>query len=133
MIRPTSNRKGFTLVELMTVVIVIAILALIAIPRFRNAQEKAWRAALTSDMKNLASQQELYYRDAMRYAGNLEALEAEPSEGVTITINEATNVGWSATAEHEGLRDERCGYYQGTAAPEGGEPAASKGVVTCTF
>lgn len=133
MTRSARRRHGFTLVELMTAMIVIAILALIAIPRFRNAQEKAWQAAVKSDLKNLANSQELYYRDRNLYASGMEPLGSETSEGVTVTINEATNVGWAATAVHAGLPDQKCGIYQGKADPAGGDPATSSGTVTCTF
>ncbi len=127
------QRGGFTLVELMIAMIVISILALIAIPRFRSAKEKAFQATIKSDLKNLANQQELFYRDATRYSADLSELEAEVSEGVTVTINSANNEGWAATAEHVGLPDEHCGIYQGKADPSGGDPADRPGLVTCTF
>lgn len=133
MTRPPRTTRGFTLVELMIAIIVVAILALIAIPRFRSAQEKAWQASLKSDLKNLANSQELFYRDNTSYGSDLQAMGAETSDGVTVTINEANNVGWSATAVHEAMPDEKCGIYQGDADPAGGDPATSSGVVTCTF
>lgn len=124
---------GFTLVELSIVIIVIGILALIAIPRFRSARHRAFQATLKSDLKNLATQQELFYRDATRYSDDLSELEAGESDGVTITINEATNEGWSAQSEHAALPGHRCGIYSGKAAASGGDPATSRGVVECTF
>jgi prepilin-type N-terminal cleavage/methylation domain-containing protein len=133
MIRSPRTRRGFTLVELMIAIIVIAILALIAIPRFRTAQEKAWQASLRSDLKNLANSQELFYRDGNLYASDLSMIGTETSDGVTVTIHEASNVGWSATAEHQAMPGEKCGIFQGKADASGGEPATSRGVVTCTF
>jgi prepilin-type N-terminal cleavage/methylation domain-containing protein len=130
-----SNRgqRGFTLVELLIVVVIIGILASIAIPKFTAVREKAFRAAMMSDLKNLASQQEVYHNDHFVYASTITAAEAIPSEGVTITINEATGTGWAATASHLGLASEQCGIYHGNAAAAGGSPAAAVGVVTCTF
>lgn len=131
--RDGQARHGFTLGELAIVMVVIGILALIAIPKYQDAREKAFRATLNSDLKNLATQQELYYRDSLRYSADLDVLEAGVSEGVTVTVNEADHVGWSAIAVHLGLPNDQCGIYQGKADPAGGEPATRSGLVTCTF
>lgn len=128
-----SARRGFTLIELMIAVIIVGFLAMIAIPRFQATRERAFQASMKADLKNLASQQELFHKDAQYYADDLGDFGGETSDGVTVTINEATNVGWSATAVHEGLPDEKCGIYQGKADPAGGDPATGPGVVTCTF
>lgn len=48
-------RKGFTLVELMIVVSVLAILAAITLPTFSNAKEKATAASAATSMKAIAS------------------------------------------------------------------------------
>jgi len=54
------------------------------------------------------------------------------SDGIVITVNESTNLGWAATAFHSGLAPEWCGIYHGEAAPAGGAPAPSKSIVSCT-
>ena len=54
------DKKGFTLIELLIVVVIIGILAAIAIPKFSSTRERAYFCAMKSDLKNLATQQEMY-------------------------------------------------------------------------
>ena len=74
------DNKGFTLIELLIVVVIIGILAAIAIPKFSATREKAYFAAMKSDLKNLASQQEIYYSSNYAYSsssGDLGFVDAE--------------------------------------------------------
>ena len=52
--RMQRNERGFTLVELLIVVAIIAILAAIAIPNFTKYRQNAARGACESDLKNCA-------------------------------------------------------------------------------
>jgi len=126
-----SNQNGFTLIELLIVVVVIGILATIAIPKFSRMREKSYIAAVTSDLKNLASQQEIYLSDAFTYAGSIADLGLTITDQVTITINEATGQGWAATGTHSGYAGGQCGFYFGNAAASGASPATQAGTVTC--
>ncbi|MDB5322274.1 MAG: putative fimbrial protein [Phycisphaerales bacterium] len=58
--RNQRNRSGFTLVEILIVVIILGILAAIVIPKFTNASSEAKRNTLTSTLHSLRSQIELY-------------------------------------------------------------------------
>ena len=62
------NRKGFTLIGLLIVVVIIGILAAIAIPKFANAKEKAVVASMKSDLRNLVTAQEGFFSDNQDYA-----------------------------------------------------------------
>jgi general secretion pathway protein G len=58
--RNNRNAKGFTLVEILIVVIILGILAAIVIPQFTNASQDARKNSLTSQLQTIRSQIELY-------------------------------------------------------------------------
>jgi type IV pilus assembly protein PilA len=60
---------GFTLIELMVVVLIIAILIAIAIPTFLGAREKAQDRAAQSNLRNSLSSVNFYYTDSGSYTG----------------------------------------------------------------
>ncbi|MEM0913756.1 MAG: prepilin-type N-terminal cleavage/methylation domain-containing protein [Planctomycetota bacterium] len=59
---PTRTRKaqGFTLVEILIVVVILGILAAIVIPQFTSASEQAKASSLVSQLQTIRSQLELY-------------------------------------------------------------------------
>jgi prepilin-type N-terminal cleavage/methylation domain-containing protein len=103
-----ANKKGFTLIELLIVVVIIGILAAIAIPKFANTKDKAYVAAMKSDLRNLATYEEQYSADngGVYFSGT--ATMAAPLQGFipsqNVTIVATTVAGpppsWGATATH---------------------------------
>ncbi len=125
-----TDKLGFTLIELLIVVVIIGILAAIAIPKFSATRERAYVASLKSDLKNLATLQDVYYNDNYSYSTSFANVGFGPSDGVTVTIGEAHNLGWSASSAHAGLPGESCALYHGSAAPLA--PATVESAVMCT-
>ncbi len=132
----TNNKAGFTLIELLIVVVIIGILAAIAIPKFANTKDKAYMAAMKTDLRNLATAQEGYFSDNQQYFTGT-ATQAAPVQGyapspnVTVTISStAVRTGWNGSAAHSALSGKTCTIGVGTGsnvATNGGD-----GVVKCS-
>ena len=122
------NRKGFTLIELLIVVVIIGILAAIAIPKFSSTKDKAYIAAMKSDLRNLVTAEESYFADNLQYGSvaNIGTSYAT-SQGVTVTTSAISATGWSAAAAHVSLPNTGCTIALGAAAGTGasGVPACA--------
>ena len=77
----TKNYKGFTLIEMLVVVLIIGILAAIALPQYRRAVAKAELAQIITAVKSLRSATDRYYLIHDEYAKDINALD------ITITSN----------------------------------------------
>lgn len=126
----STRRGGFTLIELLIVVVVVGLLAAIAIPRFTSTREKAFLASMKSDLRNLATLQDIHHDVEFSYSTDLTAIGFIESEGITVTVGEATGTGWSGTSAHSGFPDQWCALFQGSAAPV--PPASAEGQIECT-
>lgn len=66
-------KKGFTLVELLMVIVIIGVLAAVAIPKFNDAAIKAKAAEIPSNMTAVANAEFLYYNEMTTYINVPEA------------------------------------------------------------
>lgn len=93
------SRRGFTLIELMITTVIIGILVLISIPKFHKIREKAYVAAMVSDLGNLKIAEEAYFVDNMEYTDDVTSLGFLPSTNNSVFITSAPS-GWMARSAH---------------------------------
>ncbi len=114
-LRKSRRRNGFTFIEIMTVLALIAVLVVIAVGKYNKSYEKALRATMIHDLRNTATAQELYYRLYQTYANDISLVDIEPSPKSSIYITQSTPQGWSGWNEIQ-RSNERCELYVGNAS-----------------
>ncbi len=82
-IQDQKTQKGFTLIEIMVVIVIIGVLATLIIPRLMSRPDEARVIAARQDVATIVSALKLYRLDIGRYPTSeqgLKALIAKPSE-----------------------------------------------------
>jgi len=115
------NSRGFTLIELMIVVLVVAVLASIAVPSYRQYVLRTHRTEAKAALLNVAAAQEKFYLQNNTYTT---ALSAAPPAGLgiaattrngyyTIAIGDADATEYSVTATATGTQtqDTACASF----------------------
>jgi prepilin-type N-terminal cleavage/methylation domain-containing protein len=100
----TRRRRGFTLLELLMVALIVTILASIAIAKFGESKRRGYIAAMKADLRNLATMAESKYVNDNMYTG---LLAPTGSAGVTIVVNSSLTE-WDASATHAGVPGVTC-------------------------
>lgn len=70
-----AKQKGFTIVELLIVIVVIAILAAITLATYNGIQSRAQETSVQHDMSNISKQVEIYKVDEGRYPSSAKLQE----------------------------------------------------------
>ncbi len=77
-----SKQRGFTLIEIMVVVVILGVLAALVVPQIMSRPDQAKAAAAQSDIKAIAMALDIYKLDNHQYPSSqqgLEALASKPS------------------------------------------------------
>lgn len=78
-----TTLRGFTLLELMITVLIVAILAAVAYPSYQSYLVRAYRSEAYSALNQWANLQEQYFLDQRRYAGDMTSLGAPANPLIT--------------------------------------------------
>ena len=91
--KPCRVQRGFTLLELMIAVAVVAILAAIAYPSYQSHLISSRRASAQSHLMDIAQREQQYFLDARNYASDLATLSMITPSDVSsyYTIDIATS------------------------------------------
>ena len=108
---PKTSQSGFTLIELMIAVAIIAILASIALPQYNQYVRSARRAEAIANLKSVQLQLERWRVDHSSYSGMPSAFGSFNSTHYTYAISGATATDYtlSATATSADQKKDKCG------------------------
>lgn len=126
----TRRPNGFTLVEILIVVVILGILAAIVVPQFTNASNEAVKGALQSQLQTIDSQIELF---RVQHQGALpnddtSFTAAETAEGAVAVgsgTDEASGFGWGIMVSSKYLKEAPFNGYTGSAVIAAGDEADS--------
>ncbi|MDD5391043.1 MAG: prepilin-type N-terminal cleavage/methylation domain-containing protein [Gallionellaceae bacterium] len=123
MVKRVANKRGFTLVELLVVLSIIALLLSIATPRYFQHIERSKEAVLRENLATLRDALDQYNADKGRWPDSLETLAgARYLRNVpTDPITERNDTWTSEPGEEGGVRDVHSGA---TGAGADGKPYA---------
>lgn len=112
-----SRVTGFSLIELLIVVLILSILAAIALPSYRQYVLRGHRAEATKVLQDLAGREENYFYVNNGYTSTLSALgttttnlqQTAPDYDITISVDStAANYSLLATATGTQAQDTAC-------------------------
>lgn len=111
-----APRRGFTLIELMLVMLVLAILAGIGYGRWRDAKAKGYVATMTADLGELRIAEEGFWAENQRYSTDTTQIDWTPTSQVQVSISSSDlTAGFDAQATHAALPGVTCLMYVGRA------------------
>ena len=115
--RLRSRRSGFTLIEILIVVLILGILASIVIPQFSNTSRDARRSALSSTVQSVRHQIGMY---RLEHGDTLPDLTTDWSSFTGVTVYNARNFGpYMQTVPQNDVMDGATAVKNGTGVAAG--------------
>jgi prepilin-type N-terminal cleavage/methylation domain-containing protein len=98
MINPSYKYRGFTIVELLVVIVIIGILASITIVSYSGVQQRAVSSALQSDLTNVANKIKMFQIDNGVYPGLISDCPTPASGNLCLAPSSGTTYQYAANA-----------------------------------
>lgn len=138
MLKTNIKQKGFTIVELLIVIVIIGILAMLVLNTFSGAQQKARDTERQTDANSVAKQLEAYYAEKGGYPtfaqfGTTPTTAAALLKGTSENAYQAPGASgatfsWQASTT---TNKDNYGYVASTAPTGGAFAACTTGTDTC--
>ncbi|MFO7831972.1 MAG: prepilin-type N-terminal cleavage/methylation domain-containing protein [Desulfuromonadaceae bacterium] len=119
-VKGSGSVAGYSLIELLTVIAIIGILATIAIPTYHGYRDKARMSTIYAALRQVKLAQEVYFTDHGKYFGiEEEVIEGPTSKeiiGLDVEIHIPNQQRWTissqTTTEEEATSENPPNYYQ---------------------
>lgn len=115
------NQRGFSLIELAIVVVIVTILTMIAVPIYKGVQERARRTQAVNALQTLATREEGYFARYNTYASSMTRLGYSAASGVltenggyyAISVASASTTAYALQADPQGSQaNDKCGRFE---------------------
>jgi type IV pilus assembly protein PilE len=123
---PARQVRGFTLIELMITVAIIAVLAAVAVPSYQDYIRKSRRSEAQSFMSDVVARQQHFLLDRRAYAVSITALPA--SNGLGMAIPTGVSSFYAVTIATDNTTNPPS--FVVTGAPSGTQTAEKCGTLT---
>lgn len=123
------NQRGFTLLELIVVAVILGLLASIAIQRFANTKERTYVVTMKADLRNLITAEVVYSTDSLHYTTIIGSggLTYQVTTGNTMPSIALTGDGFTAQIGNTNT-PRTCVIFMGSTALA---PAVNEGEPAC--
>ncbi|WP_455208151.1 type IV pilin protein [Kaarinaea lacus] len=114
------NSTGFTLVELMIVIVIVSLLAMVAVPSYNKSVTKARRADAQSSLSNLAGAMERFFTENGTYIGAAGSSATPTATGAPWIYHTQTPIDGNVKFYNLTIQVATAGAYTLRATPIGG-------------